>query len=107
MNCDNKYKDILKVIVNAPGSEFGVDFENKYTENIFHIPTGYYFYTGASLSGIGIEGKTTYNANPIRWLLNWLCGTEKKIIERIKAHRASQIKELTNGTYSIQCACNT
>jgi hypothetical protein len=87
MNSDNTYKDILKVLVNAPGSEFRVDFENKYTENIYHIPTKYYFYTGASLNRIAIEGRSSYEANPIRWFLNWLLGTEKKIIERIKAHR--------------------
>ena len=89
MNCDYKYKDILKVILAAPGSEFRVNFENKYTENIFHIPTGYYFYTGCNISGIGIEGKTNYDSGVFQWFMNWVLGNEQKIINKIKAHRGS------------------
>ena len=86
MNCDYSYKDALKILLKAPGSKFKVVFENERSENIVHIPTGLYFYTGLSIIVIH-QGGREYEASMFQWTLNKLFSNEKKIIDRIRAYR--------------------
>jgi hypothetical protein len=84
MNTDNTYKNILKTLANAPGSDFKVKYEDSFLEKIVHIPTGYYFFTNVHIVTIYNKNRSPYPASLFQWLLNCLLCTEKKIINKIK-----------------------